>query len=129
MSKTLTAVLVFCVVLLVASPAQAEPVIERAGRAALCYATYLLANEATTQPEGQEIFDLALNKCRAVIIKHALWLVEQYPSRIKNGKVTVPRKRLRASEEDLFFRLERAYGVTTKQITREGLVLGLWSND
>ena len=129
MSKTLTAVLVFCVVLLVASPAQAEPVIERAGRAALCYATYLLANEATTQPEGQEIFDLALNKCRAVIIKHALWLVEQYPSRIKNGKVTVPRKRLRASEEDLFFRLERAYGVTTKQITREGLVLGLWSYD
>ena len=44
MRKTLTAVLVFGMVLLVASPAQAEPVIERAGRAALCYATYLLAN-------------------------------------------------------------------------------------
>ena len=53
MRKTLAVVVVFGVALLIASPAQAKPVKQRAANAALCYETYRVTFELSDSTESE----------------------------------------------------------------------------
>ena len=124
MRKTLVVILVVGALLLVASPAQAKTVKQRAANAALCYETYRAVNGSDiTESEIQEIFDLTPNKCLAIKTKHVRWLAAQYPSGLLSERAR------RAASNDLLGRFERAYGVTQTQIINAGVGLGFWSRD
>jgi hypothetical protein len=115
MRKTLAVVVVFGVALLVASPAQAKPVKQRAANAALCYETYRVTfGSDRTESEIQGLLELTPNKCLAIINRHVGWLKAQYPSQWEAGVLS--ERARRAASNNLLGRFERAYGVTPTQI-------------
>ncbi|CAB4730546.1 unannotated protein [freshwater metagenome] len=116
MRKTLAVVVVFGVALLVASPAQAKPVKQRAANAALCYETYRVTfgSSDRTESEIQGLLELTPNKCLAIINRHVGWLKAQYPSQWEAGVLS--ERARRAASNNLLGRFERAYGVTPTQI-------------
>ena len=115
MRKTLAAVVVFGVALLVASPAQAKPVKQRAANAALCYETYRVTfGSDRTESEIQGLLELTPNKCLTIINRHVGWLKAQYPSQWEAGVLS--ERARRAASNNLLGRFERAYGVTPTQI-------------
>ena len=123
MRKTLAVVVVFGVALLVAPPAQAEPVKQRATLAALCYEAYRLVNGSDiTESEIQEIFGLTPSKCLTIIIRHYDWLEAQYPSQFQSD--TYSERTKRADLDHLLGRCKRAYGVTQTQISNAYKRLG-----
>ncbi len=115
MRKTLAVVVVFGVALLVASPAQAKPVKQRAANAALCYETYRVTfGSDRTESEIQGLLELTPNKCLTIINRHIGWLKAQYPSQWEAGVLS--ERARRAASNNLLGRFERAYGVTPTQI-------------
>ena len=112
MRKTLIAVLVFCVALLVAPPAQAKPVKQRATNAAYCYEVFGPDSERVKQ----EIAPADLAKCEAVINRHVGWLEAKYPSVMYFGIDALPEPAQTAGFNDFLGRLGRAYRVTQTQI-------------
>ena len=115
MRKTLAVVVVFGVALLVASPAQAKPVKQRAANAALCYETYRVTfGSDRTESEIQGLLELTPNKCLTIINRHVGWLKAQYPSQWEAGVLS--ERARRAASNNLLGRFERAYGVTPTQI-------------
>ena len=116
MRKTLVVMLVVGAVLLVASPAQAKTVKQRAANAALCYETYRVTFGLSdrTESEIQGLLELTPNKCLAIINRHVGWLKAQYPSQWEAGVLS--ERARRAASNNLLGRFERAYGVTPTQI-------------
>ena len=115
MRKTVAVVVVFGVALLVASPAQAKPVKQRAANAALCYETYRVTfGSDRTESEIQGLLELTPNKCLTIINRHVGWLKAQYPSQWEAGVLS--ERARRAASNNLLGRFERAYGVTPTQI-------------
>lgn len=116
MRKTLVVMLVVGAVLLVASPAQAKTVKQRAANAALCYETYRVTFGLSdrTESEIQGLLELTTIKCLAIINRHVDWLKAQYPSQWEAGVLS--ERARRAASNNLLSRFERAYGVTLTQI-------------
>ena len=115
MRKTLAVAVVFGVALLIASPAQAKPVKQRAANAALCYETYRVTfGSDRTESEIQGLLELTPNKCLTIINRHVGWLKAQYPSQWEAGVLS--ERARRAASNNLLGRFERAYGVTPTQI-------------
>ena len=114
MRKTLVVVLVFGVVLLVASPAQAKPVKQRATNAAYCYEVF---GPATTSEQAkQEMTFMEEAKCLVIIAFHVDWLEANYPSVMIFGTEVLSETERTAAIKDLEGRLARRYRVTPTQI-------------
>ena len=112
MRKTLAVVVVFGVALLVASPAQAKPVKQRATLAAVCYEAFGTESERVKQ----EFTPAELAKCEAIINRHVVWLEAKYPTVVYLGIVGLPEAWQDKAYNDFLGRLGRAYRVTQTQI-------------
>ena len=112
MRKTLAVVVVFGVALLIASPAQAKPVKQRAANAALCYEAFATASERVKQ----DFTPAELAKCGAVMIRHNAWIEAKYPSQMKYGVGELSETETMTAFGDLLGRLGKAYRVTSTQI-------------